>query len=78
MSRILFKDRWKPRSLRVEERGDPKAGPLEQWEALEHKNELALWNAASGGPPLEDSTGQAYFCASRVPIFSSEPSKPLP
>jgi hypothetical protein len=44
-------------SLEIPLRGDPKATPWEEWEALEHKNE------------------QAYFCASRVPIFSSDPMK---
>jgi hypothetical protein len=46
-------------SLETRLRGDTKATPWEQWEALEHKNKLAL------------------FCASWVPIFSSDPSKPV-
>jgi hypothetical protein len=43
-------------SLETPLRGDSKAAPWEQWEAMDHKNKLA------------------HFRASRVPIFSSDPT----
>jgi len=42
---------WMQGSLKIPLRGDPKAEPWEQWEALEHKNKPARLNPPLGVRP---------------------------